>query len=62
MADKLAAEERAAALSVLATSGWAHDADRDALKKTFKFKNNAAKIKHQYQESKQLNIYDMQAI
>lgn len=39
MAEKLSTEERAAALGVLATSGWAHDAERDALKKTFKFKN-----------------------
>lgn len=39
MASKLTAEDRAAALPVLASSGWAHDAERDALKKTFKFKN-----------------------
>ncbi len=39
MANDLTAEERAGALPVLASSGWAHDADRDALKKTFKFKN-----------------------
>lgn len=39
MAEKLNSEERASALPILASSSWAHDADRDALKKTFKFKN-----------------------
>ena len=39
MTSKLTVEERAAALPVLASSSWAHDADRDALTKTFKFKN-----------------------
>lgn len=39
MAEKLSTEERTAALQVLQMSGWAHDADRDALKKAFKFKD-----------------------
>ncbi|MDG1207898.1 MAG: 4a-hydroxytetrahydrobiopterin dehydratase [Paracoccaceae bacterium] len=39
MAEKLSTEERNAALQVLQMSGWAHDADRDALKKSFKFKD-----------------------
>ena len=39
MAEKLSAEERAAALQVLQTSGWAHDAERDALNKAFRFKD-----------------------
>ena len=39
MAAKLSASERAAALPVLASSSWAHDDGRDALTKTFKFKN-----------------------
>lgn len=39
MSAKLTAEERASALSVLATSSWAHDAERDAIAKTFRFKN-----------------------
>ena len=39
MAEKLSAEERAAALQVLQMSGWAHDAERDALKKAFRFKD-----------------------
>lgn len=39
MAKKLTEEERAAALPVLAMSSWAHDAERDALTKTFRFKN-----------------------
>ena len=39
MAEKLSTEERTAALQVLQMSGWAHDADRDALKKSFKFKD-----------------------
>ena len=39
MADKLTAEARAAALPVLASSGWAHDEARDAITRTFKFKN-----------------------
>ncbi|MEM7545817.1 MAG: 4a-hydroxytetrahydrobiopterin dehydratase [Pseudomonadota bacterium] len=39
MAELLTAEDRAAALPVLATSSWAHDETRDALVKTFKFKN-----------------------
>lgn len=39
MAEKLSTEERNAALQVLQMSGWVHDADRDALKKSFKFKD-----------------------
>lgn len=39
MADKLSAEDRAAALPVLASAGWAHDKARDAITRTFKFKN-----------------------
>lgn len=39
MAEKLSTEERTAALRVLQMSGWAHDADRDAIRKTFKFKD-----------------------
>jgi len=39
MAEKLSNEERAAALQVLQTSGWAHEAGRDALSKSFKFKD-----------------------
>lgn len=39
MAEKLSTEERTAALQVLQMSGWAHDADRDAIRKTFKFKD-----------------------
>lgn len=39
MAEKLSTEERTAALQVLQTSGWAYDGDRDALKKSFKFKD-----------------------
>ena len=39
MAEKLSTEERNAALQVLQMSGWTHDADRDALKKSFKFKD-----------------------
>lgn len=37
MADRLTADERAAALEALAS--WAHDPERDALRKTFRFKN-----------------------
>ena len=36
---KLTAEERAAALPVLAMSSWGHDEARDAVSKTFRFKN-----------------------
>lgn len=39
MAEKLSMEERTAALQVLQMSGWALDADRDAIRKTFKFKD-----------------------
>lgn len=39
MAEKLSTEERTAALQVLQMSGWAHDADRDTIRKTFKFKD-----------------------
>ncbi|MEL7462840.1 MAG: 4a-hydroxytetrahydrobiopterin dehydratase [Pseudomonadota bacterium] len=39
MPHKLTEEERTAALPVLAQSSWAHEPERDALKKTFKFKN-----------------------
>lgn len=39
MAEKLSTEERTAALQVLQMSGWAHDADRDAIRKKFKFKD-----------------------
>lgn len=39
MPEKLSDEDRAAALSVLAMSSWSHDAERDAICKTFKFKN-----------------------
>lgn len=39
MADRLGEEERTSALPVLATSGWAHDPERDAIRKTFKFKD-----------------------
>lgn len=39
MAETLGEEERGAALPVLATSGWAHDPERDAILKTFKFKD-----------------------
>jgi 4a-hydroxytetrahydrobiopterin dehydratase len=39
MAIKLTAEERAAALPVLASSSWSHEPERDVLQKTFKFKN-----------------------
>ncbi|MEO0653389.1 MAG: 4a-hydroxytetrahydrobiopterin dehydratase [Pseudomonadota bacterium] len=39
MAEKLTAEAHAAALTEMAAAGWAHDADRDALTKTFQFKN-----------------------
>ena len=39
MAEKLSTEERTAALQVLQMSGWAHDAGRDAIAKTFKFKD-----------------------
>jgi len=39
MAEKLSAEERSAALQVLQMSSWAHDPDRDAISKTFRFKD-----------------------
>ena len=39
MPEKLSEEDRAAALPVLAMSSWAHDPARDAISKTFKFKN-----------------------
>ncbi|MBB5517000.1 4a-hydroxytetrahydrobiopterin dehydratase [Rubricella aquisinus] len=37
MADKLTDEARDTKLGPLMTAGWAHDAERDALTKTFKF-------------------------
>lgn len=39
MPEKLSQEDRAAALPVLAMSSWSHDPARDAISKTFKFKN-----------------------
>lgn len=39
MAEKLTQEAHAAALAEMTGAGWAHDADRDALTKTFQFKN-----------------------
>lgn len=39
MAAKLSDSERAAALPALAAASWAHDPERDALKKTFRFKS-----------------------
>ena len=39
MLEKLSEEDRVAALPVLAMSSWAHDPARDAISKTFKFKN-----------------------
>lgn len=39
MPEKLSEEDRAAALPVLAMSSWAYDPTRDAISKTFKFKN-----------------------
>lgn len=43
MAEKLSAEARAAALPVLQAAAWGIDAERDALTKTYRFKDfNAA--------------------
>jgi 4a-hydroxytetrahydrobiopterin dehydratase len=39
MAEKLQGEARAEALSDLAARGWSHDAGRDAIAKSFRFKN-----------------------
>lgn len=39
MAEPLAAAERDAALPALKAASWAHVPERDALKKTFRFKN-----------------------
>lgn len=39
MAEKLTEAERAAAMPALSAASWAHEAERDALKKTFRFKN-----------------------
>ena len=39
MAEKLMEAERAGALPALLDNGWTHDAERDALKKEFKFPN-----------------------
>ncbi|MGB0411266.1 MAG: 4a-hydroxytetrahydrobiopterin dehydratase [Pikeienuella sp.] len=39
MANKLSAEDRAAALPVLASAGWAYDEARDAISRTFQFKS-----------------------
>ena len=39
MPDKLPEDERDATLKALAMSSWAHDAERDAISKTFRFKN-----------------------
>lgn len=38
MAEKLTEAERAAATPALDAASWAHDEERDALKKTFRFK------------------------
>ncbi|MEM7269925.1 MAG: 4a-hydroxytetrahydrobiopterin dehydratase [Pseudomonadota bacterium] len=42
MADKLSAEERSEALKVLAMAGWGEVDGRDAIHKTFRFKNFVA--------------------
>ncbi len=42
MADKLTDTERAAELAPLLATGWAHEPERDALTKTFQFKNFTA--------------------
>lgn len=39
MASLLTDEERAAALPALEAAGWAHDAARDLITKTYRFKN-----------------------
>ena len=39
MADKLSTEQRDAALPVLASAGWAQDEARDAMSRTFRFRN-----------------------
>ena len=39
MTDKLSGEARTTALEQLSASGWAHDAERDAITKSFKFKS-----------------------
>lgn len=39
MAAKLSEAEREAALPALSAASWAHEPERDALKKTFRFKN-----------------------
>ena len=39
MTDKLSPEAHTAALSELSAAGWHHDATRDAIEKTFVFRN-----------------------
>ncbi len=42
MTDKLEGAARAEALEALAAAGWTHDAERDAISKTFRFADFAA--------------------